>query len=86
MKRGRPNIRNIIISELIEILKNSRTPLTTSNITTSISKKLNKKISWNTIQKYINELLNQEKINYIILPHSKNINRNGLTVYSLKYH
>ena len=84
MKRGRPNIRKIIHSNLLEVLGNSQTPLTTSTLTKYVSKEVNRTISWNTVQKYVNELIEQEKIQSVTLPHSKIDDRNGLTMYSIK--
>lgn len=84
MKRGRPNIRQTIQSNLIDILSTSQTPLTISTLTRFISKQSNKTISWNTVQKYLQELIEANRIQAIILPHSKFEDRNGLTVYTLK--
>jgi hypothetical protein len=84
MKRGRPSKRNIIQSNIIEVLGSSSVPLTTSALRKIISEKLKQTISWNTIQKYINELTKLEKIQAIALPHSKKEGKKGLTVYILK--
>ena len=84
MKRGRPNIRKMIHSNLLEVLDNSPTPLTTSTLTKFVSKEVNRTVSWNTVQKYVNELIEQEKIQSVTLPHSKLDDRDGLTMYSLK--
>jgi hypothetical protein len=84
LKRGRPNIREMIQTNLINLLSNSQTPLTTSSLTRLISKEVNKTISWNTVQKYLNELIQTEKVQAIELPHSKIENRTGLTVYVLR--
>jgi predicted transcriptional regulator len=84
LKRGRPSKRFLIQSEIINILSSSSVPLTTAFITKLISEKLNQKINWNTVKKYINELVNNDKIQPIELPHSKKENKKGLTVYMLK--
>jgi len=84
MKRGRPTIRRVVQSNLLEVLSNSSTPLTTSSLTRVISKEVNRSISWNTIQKYLEELVQNEKIETIKLPHSKIEDRDGLTMYTLK--
>jgi hypothetical protein len=49
-----------------------------------ISGKLNKTVSWNTIQKYLDELVKIDKVQPIPLPHSKIEGKNGLIVYQLK--
>jgi len=84
MKRGRPNVRETIQSNLMNALMGSQTPMTTSTLTRVISKEVNKQVSWNTVQKYLNELIQTEKIQAIELPHSKIEDRTGLTVYVLK--
>lgn len=84
MKRGRPNVRETIQANLMTALSASQTPLTTSTLTRVISKEVNKQVSWNTVQKYLNELIQTEKIQAIELPHSKIEDRTGLTVYVLK--
>ena len=84
MKRGRPNVRETIQANLMSALAVSQTPLTTSTLTRVISKEVNKQISWNTVQKYLDELIQTEKIQAIELPHSKIEDRTGLTVYVLK--
>lgn len=84
MKRGRPNVRETIQANLITLLNSSQTPLTTSSLTRFISKEVNKTVSWNTVQKYLDELIQTEKVQAIELPHSKIENRTGLTVYVLR--
>ena len=84
MKRGRPNVRETIQANLMSALAVSQTPLTTSTLTRVISKEVNKQVSWNTVQKYLDELIQTEKIQAIELPHSKIEDRTGLTVYVLK--
>jgi hypothetical protein len=84
LKRGRPNIRDAIQSNLVTLLSNSQTPLTTSSLTRFVSKEVNKSVSWNTVQKYLDELIETQKVQAIELPHSKIENRAGLTVYVLK--
>lgn len=84
MKRGRPNVRKVIQSNLTTILGTSQTPMTTSSLTRFISKDQNRKFSWNTIQKYIDEMVQEQKLEAIILPHSKIEDKDGLTMYTLK--
>ena len=84
MKRGRPNIRNEVKSAIISILEEQKTPLTISSIERICSKRLNREVSWNTIFKYVRELVEARKIDSIVLPHSKEEGKNGLTVYTLK--
>ena len=84
MLRGRPNIRRTVKELIIDRLSNTNTPITTSTLTKDLSQKLDKKISWNTVQKYIQELIEAEKVTPIRLPHSKKENKDGLTLYTLK--
>jgi len=84
MRRGRPSVRGQMKDLIIESLTNSRVPLTTATLCNLISAKLNKKVSWNTVQKYIDELAQANRISAMQLPHSKQENKPGLTVYTLK--
>lgn len=84
MLRGRPNIRRTVKEMIMDSLTNANAPITTSTLTKNLSQKLDKKISWNTVQKYIQELVEAEKVTPIRLPHSKKENKDGLTVYTLK--
>jgi len=84
MKRGRPPIREQVNQILLEILTGQQTPQTISSLTAQASKKLERTLSWNTIQKYLQELVETNKVQAIALPHSKEEGKKGLTVYILK--
>ena len=84
MKRGRPNIRYDIQKEITSILTRFNTPVTISVLLKEASKSLNHQISWNTVQKYVQEMVESGKIQAIQLPHSKLENKSGLVVYTLK--
>jgi hypothetical protein len=84
MKRGRPAIRNLMHETILSILSESQTPLTVSNLARFASERTGRALSWNTAQKYVQELVEVSKIQPIILPHSKEPGKEGLTVYSLK--
>lgn len=84
MKRGRPNTRILIQKSILETLEAFPTPLTVSGLAKSISGRLNKTVSWNTVQKYLNELVEIEKVVGLATPHSKIEGKQGLTVYQLK--
>ena len=84
MKRGRHNVRRSIQEEIIKVVSSFNTPITTSVMRKEISKTLNRNISWNTIQKYLTELVEAGRIQPIQLPHSKLENKPGLIVYTLK--
>lgn len=84
MKRGRPNIRQRVQTATIKTLEAARTPLTVSNIKRLVSKEIQQQVSWNTIYKYLRELVEANKAQPVQLPHSKNENKRGLTVYILK--
>lgn len=84
MKRGRPNIRRDTQEGILSLLSQANTPVTISLLSKKISKIQNREISWNTVQKYIQELVESGKIQAIQLPHSKQEAKNGLVVYTLK--
>lgn len=84
MKRGRKSQKEEIKTQIIDILSNTQTPLTTSSIKMLISNKFGKNPSWNTVQKYLNELVKDTQVSSIPLPHSKIKDREGITVYILK--
>ncbi len=84
MKRGRPNIRYDVQKYIISLLSKATTPVTISVISKEIAKTIDREISWNTVQKYVQELVESGKIQAIQLPHSKVENKVGLVVYTLK--
>lgn len=84
MKRGRPNIRHNVQEEILSLFMRMGVPITISTISKEVSRSLNREISWNTIQKYVGELVESGKLQTIQLPHSKLENREGLRVYTLK--
>ncbi len=84
MKRGRPNKRSKVQNTMLDILKEMNSPLTVSSMARLASEKLNEQISWNTARKYIQELVEINKVEAVRLPHSKENGRDGLTVYMLK--
>lgn len=84
MKRGRRSIKEEAISLILEILSGTKTPLTTSSIQKLIFKQSGKKMSWNTVQKYLDELVKSNEVCSFALPHSRRKDKHGLTVYMLK--
>lgn len=84
MKRGRPTVRIKIQKEIIEALSSTNLPMTVSSVARDISTKLNRRVSWNTIEKYIKELVAMDKVAPITLPHSKKSGETGLVVYTVK--
>lgn len=84
MKRGRPSKRSIIQKQIIQTLLLSNTPMTVLSVTREVSKNLKKQVSWNTVWKYMQELVKLDKVQPIQLPHSKIEGKTGLTVYMLK--
>lgn len=84
MKRGRPSKRTSIKNAILEILENSATPMTTSALSRIMSENNDITASWNTIQKYIREMIETNQISPIPLPHSKKSGETGLVVYTLK--
>lgn len=83
MKRGRPNIRGIISPLILEILSDNL-PRSVKSLEDEISKRLKRKVSWNTVQKYLQELIETGKVTALATPHSKIEGKEGLTVYILK--
>jgi Fe2+ or Zn2+ uptake regulation protein len=84
MKRGRPSKRIEISNSILTVFSTSQTPLTIASLAKKISEGKEKPISWNTVQKYLDSLVQQEKVQTIVLPHSKDETKKGLTVYTLK--
>lgn len=84
MKRGRPNMRHNIQKEIFFSLSKINIPITISVLSKEISKSLNRKVSWNTTQKYVQEFVESGKVQAIQLPHSKEANKSGLILYALK--
>ena len=84
MKRGRPSLRNQLKPEILKILEEAKVPLTINSIRKKLSQKLNRRISWNTIRKYLLELVEFDQIQVVKTPHSKIENKEGLTLYTLK--
>jgi len=83
MKRGRPNMREKISSLVLEILSDDF-PRSINSISNEVSKRLDKKVSWNTVQKYLQELIETGRVAALATPHSKIEGKEGLTVYTLK--
>lgn len=83
-KRGRPNIRNKIQTSIIDVLSSDNRPMTISLMRKKISMLIENQVSWNTIEKYLNELVKLDKIQKITLEHSKIEGKDGLTVYTIK--
>jgi hypothetical protein len=84
MKRGRPNVRSKIKPMIVEIISNNRVPTSVNTIKKGIEKSLGKEVSWNTVKKYLDELVKTDVIQPITLPHSKIEKKEGLTVYTIK--
>ena len=84
MKRGRPIIRSELQPIINEILEESKLPLNINAITKKIEERTGKRYSWNTVQKYLNELVELGQIEAIKLPHSKKKEKYGLIVYTKK--
>jgi broad specificity polyphosphatase/5'/3'-nucleotidase SurE len=74
----------MIQSNLINVLESSQTPMTISSLTRFISEEAKRTVSWNTVQKYVDELIKVDRVQAINLPHSKEENKTGLTVYTIK--
>jgi len=84
MKRGRPSKRIEISNSILNVFSSSQTPFTIAALAKQLSSGKEKPVSWNTVQKYLDDLVQQEKVQAIVLPHSKDETKKGLTVYTLK--
>ena len=84
MKRGRPSKRSDVLKAILTILEKSGVPLTTSALSRLMAEELDIQTSWNTVQKYVRELVETNHIKPIPLPHSKKSGETGLVVYTLK--
>jgi len=84
MKRGRPSKRADMRKAILTVLEKSKVPLTTSALGRIVSEESGARASWNTIQKYIRELVETNHVQPIALPHSKKSGETGLVVYTLK--
>lgn len=83
IKRGRPSLRNIVQQHVIKCLQEIDIPISIEALRKEISKNLGRNLSWNTVQKYLQELVEMGKVDAIPMPHSKKEGE-GLTVYILK--
>ncbi|MEM5879453.1 MAG: hypothetical protein QXU74_03105 [Candidatus Aenigmatarchaeota archaeon] len=77
-------MKDDVKSKILDVLSNTQTPLTTSSIRMLIYKKFDRNFSWNTVQKYLDELVKDSQIIPLHLPHSRLKEKTGLTVYILK--
>ena len=81
MKRGRIPLRDKIKPKVFEIISKYNFPLTISFIQREIIKE-GRNVSWNTVKKYLEELVKEKKVKKIWLPHSKKERKKGLKVYT----
>ena len=84
MKRGRPSKRYIIYEKILEYFEKNQIPANVERIREYISKELNENISWNTVKKYLEELVRLDKLRKIKLPHSKDKNKEGIILFEKK--
>ncbi|RLI97729.1 MAG: hypothetical protein DRP00_03590 [Candidatus Aenigmatarchaeota archaeon] len=84
MKRGRPTKRYKVQTKIIECLEEFNTPASVNAITRFVREKLRENISWNTVKKYLEELVEMGKVEALSTPHSKKEGEEGLTIYALK--
>ncbi|MCX6820556.1 MAG: hypothetical protein NT016_01220 [Candidatus Aenigmarchaeota archaeon] len=84
MKRGRPNKRSSVHMLIMDMLGASGSPMTVSAMTRIVSEKTGQPVSWNTVQKYLQELVETNKVQAMALPHSKDASKTGLVVYTLR--
>ena len=84
MKRGRPILRSEVQKLILEELRKVEVPVTINALCKLIRKSRGRRISWNTVEKYLSELVNMGVVTPISLPHSKVEGKKGLTVYTIK--
>ena len=76
-------MRELISPLILEILSDNL-PRSINSINDEVSKRLDRKVSWNTVQKYLQELIETNKVAALATPHSKIEGKEGVTVYTLK--
>ncbi|MEM0480875.1 MAG: hypothetical protein QXQ14_01680, partial [Candidatus Aenigmatarchaeota archaeon] len=69
---------------ILEYFEKNKVPSNVDKIRRYVSQKLNQEVSWNTVKKYLEELVKLDKLKKIILPHSKEKDKEGLTLYEPK--
>ena len=84
MKRGRPSKRHKIEAAILECLAELNTYISVNAIVKYLKKKMEESVSWNTVKKYLDELVSLGKVEVVQLPHSKKESAEGLKVYRLK--
>lgn len=84
MKRGRPSLRYEVQSLILENLGGLDTPISINALRKMMTKKMKRSVSWNTVQKYLQELIEIGRVVALSTPHSKIEGKEGLTVYTLK--
>ena len=84
MKRGRPNKRATVHAIILDTLGSANSPVTVSAMARLVSEKAGGTVSWNTVQKYLRELVETNKVQATALPHSKEAGKTGLVLYTLK--
>jgi len=84
MKRGRPSKRYEIYALIEEYFLNNPYPSNVRRISEFVSQRIGKPISWNTVKKYLEELVRIDKLKKIRTQHSKNPEKEGITLYYME--
>jgi len=84
MKRGRPSKRYEIYALIEEYFSTNPYPSNVKKISEFISQRVGKTISWNTVKKYLEELVRIDKVKRIQTHHSKIPEKTGITLYYME--
>lgn len=84
MKKGRPSLRQVVKENILQTLEETNLPLNIHSLTKKISEKIGRNLSWNTTRKYLQELVEVDKVEALRVMHSKKKEGFGLTLYKLK--
>ncbi len=83
MRRGRPSKRREVAQSILDVLSSVEVPMSVLSIKKRVEERIGR-VSWNTVKKYLDELVTMERVEAIPLPHSKLEGKEGLTVYRIK--
>ncbi len=84
MKKGRPSKRYEVYNLIFDFFSKNAYPANVKRITDYINSVSNLNLSWNTVKKYLEELVKLDKLKKIKLEHSKEKGKEGLTLYAPK--
>ena len=78
------NIEQEVKENIILILSEQKNALTTDSIRRRISKNIGREVSWNTVKKYLDHMVLNQRIAMRFLPNTKDMTKPGVRIYSTK--